>query len=135
MDIKKLNIILEQFLETFQINEMATINGQIRVNNEDTTNQYGKTQTKFAHFHWTYNDKIHFMFSEECPKNVSQLKQLIAFPEEKNILSSGEYKKLLKILQTKMNKPQFKGLTVYQSAMKVWRQLHNNRPIDFKVIN
>lgn len=124
MEIEQLNKILEQFLNVYQLNEMARIGKYIEINNEDVINQDGKISEKFPHFHWLYNRKIHFKFANRCPKNASELRKMIAFPADQKQITDQELTKLIKIL-----KSPYKDTDIYNESFKTWKAIHPTRDI------
>lgn len=125
MDIKQLNEELR-----YVLNEMAQISGKIEVNNEDIVNSKGIKQEKFPHFHWMYKRKIHFKFATRCPKNIKELRKLIAFNSEQKLITDGELSKLLKDLKSSASENVYKGLTVYDAGLKHWKFLHPDRHME-----
>ena len=113
--------------ESKYINEMAKLDGGIIVHNENDSST--KTdQLKFAHFHYK---NIHFKFSKNLPKNVSQLRKLIAFDKEQKLISDNELTQLAKILKSKPTRPKkTKAKTVYEAIIDIW-ELLNERDADF----
>lgn len=135
MKFELLNKLLENYLESFQINEMAKLNNVIEVNNEDITNEAGDTLEKFAHFHWVYNHDIHFKFSDRIPKNISELKLLIAFKDDLNQISNSELSQVLKEIQKPVMNGRYKNKIVFDAAKELWSTLHPNRDINKELIN
>ena len=78
MDVKQLNEELWIIQDEQNINEMAKIEKFIIVHDDREPGQ-DIDNLKFAHFH--YNN-IHFKFKQECPKNITELRQMIAFDFE-----------------------------------------------------
>ena len=95
MDFKQLNEELWIIQDEQNINEMAKIEKFIIVHNDREPEQ-DIDNLKFAHFH--YNN-IHFKFKQECPKNITELRQMIAFDSEQKKITDKELKDLLKLLQ------------------------------------
>lgn len=124
MNLHELNEKIEKLL-----NEEAARIGNIVINNEDRVNEYGVCTEKFAHFHWYYNHNVHFKFGNRCPRTKSELKKLIAFPEEMNILSSKDYKDILKDLNSTYNNKK-----IYDLIIDKWKDLHPNRNLNKELI-
>ena len=100
MDAKQLNEELWIIQDEQNINEMAKIEKFIIVHNDRESGQ-DIDNLKFAHFH--YNN-IHFKFKQECPKNITELRQMIAFDSEQQKITDKELKDLLKLLQKDLQK-------------------------------
>lgn len=120
--IQKLNEELQP------INEMAKLTGGIVVHNEND-NSENIDQLKFAHFHWK---GVRFKLSRHIPKNVSELRKMIAFPSKENFkLSDFELTELVNILKSKPVKPRKNSFrTVYQQIIEMWETL-NERDVDY----
>lgn len=130
MNIQEINEVLDEII--FQLNENSAKISQMEVHNDDAKNQYGVvTNKKFPHFHWLVNNKIHFKFGDRCPKTKAELKKLIAFPEEKNILKGKDYKDILADLRTVITY-EGKEDTVYEHLKAKWRILNKPRDIEEK---
>lgn len=126
-DIKQLNEKLAIIQDNQNINEMANIEKCIIVHNDKEPGQ-SLDNDKFAHFH--YND-IHFKFKQECPKNLTELKTMIAFDSEKSQISDRELSELLKILQRKPSgKKRGNYERVYDFVIDTWETL-NEREVDY----
>lgn len=119
---------IKQLLEALeQLNEMAIINGVIEVNNEDITNKDGSITTKYPHFHWVYDHKLHFRFANRIPNNKQELKQLMCVKFERDKISDKQLNKILKDLNSIVSKGVFKGRTTYDVAFNHWQTLHPYR--------
>lgn len=128
MDIKQINedLIYELHIK-MPINEMAKINGVIEVHNEDDSSPEAD-QLKFAHFHYK---GIHFKFSRNMPKNVQDVRKMIAFKREQNKIDDHELTELCKILKSRpIRKLAGKFDTVYECALATWEIL-NDRDVDY----
>ena len=126
-DIKQLNEKLAIIQDNQNMNEMANIEKYIIVHNDKEPGQ-SLDNDKFAYFH--YND-IHFKFKQECPKNLTELKTMIAFDSEKNQISDRELSELLKILQRKPSgKKRGNYERVYDFVIDTWETL-NEREVDY----
>lgn len=92
MTIEKLNEeIILQLHSLAVINEMAKINKQIELRNEDD----GDT-VKFAHFHFR---GVHFKFMRKCPETKEDIVRMVAFPnKELQKLSTKDYKRFISII-------------------------------------
>ena len=99
MDFKQLNEELWIIQDEQNINEMAKIEKFIIVHNDREPGQE-LDNLKFAHFH--YNN-VHFKFKQECPRNITELRQMIAFSSEQKKITDKELKDLLKLLQKRAN--------------------------------
>lgn len=109
------------------VNEIVRIEKYIIVHNDKETEQ-DTNNFKFAHFH--YNN-IHFKFMQECPQNITQLKQMIAFESEKCKISDNDLRQLLKLLQRRpSNTRRIKAINVYDYTIGMWETL-NERPADY----
>lgn len=127
-DIKQLNEdLLYELHVAMPINEMAKINGVIEIHNENDDSPEAD-QLKFAHFHYK---GIHFKFSRDIPKNVTQARKLIAFKREQTKITDKELTELCKILKSKpMRKLGNKFDNVYECAIFTWEIL-NDRDVDY----
>lgn len=106
------------------VNEIVRIERYIIVHNDKEPEQ-DTDNFKFAHFH--YNN-IHFKFMQECPQNITQLKQMIAFESEKSKISDNDLRQLLKLLQRRPTaKKRGSYNNVYDYIIDVWETL-NERP-------
>lgn len=130
MEIKELNKILESFM----LNEMAQINNTIEVNNEDVVDKNGDVQEKFAHFHWLYKKKIHFKFANRLPKNITELRKLVAEKDSTKKISDVELKKALKDLNANIDHTLFGKCSVWEAAIGTWKQLHPKRDLQKELI-
>lgn len=109
------------------VNEIVRIEKYIIVHNDKEPKQ-DTDNFKFAHFH--YNN-IHFKFMQECPQNITQLKQMIAFESEKSRISDNDLRQLLKLLQRRpSNTRRIKAINVYDYTIGMWETL-NERPADY----
>ena len=126
MNIKRLNEEMWKIQDNFAMNEMAKIEKVLIIHNDKEPGQE-IDNLKFAHFH--YND-IHFRFRQVCPKNITELKEMIAFESEKKKITSKELANLLKLLQRKPIRTRVKADTVYDLTLAVWEIL-NEREADF----
>lgn len=102
------------------INEMAKINKQIELRNEDDGDV-----VKFAHFHFK---GVHFKFLSYCPQNKEDIMKMVAFKKETQKLSSKDIKDLIKLLNSKWDKNS--SMNVYEASIAVWGTLHD-REIDY----
>lgn len=133
MDIQELNEQLAKI--AFVLEEEAAQISNMEVHNEDKINQYGVvTNKKFAHFHWVYNNAVHFKFSNRCPKTKAELKQMVAFPDEVKTLSSKDYKDILSDLRKKWKLKNGTQTTVYEALKSMWEDLHDYRDISTELI-
>ena len=106
---------------------MAKIEKLIIVHNDKEPGQ-DVDNLKFAHFH--YNN-IHFKFKQECPRNITELRQMIAFDSEQKKITDKELKDLLKLLQKRPTKTnRIKADTVYDLTIGTWEIL-NDRDSDY----
>ena len=121
-DIKQLNEKLAIIQDNQNMNEMANIEKYIIVHNDKEPGQ-SLDNDKFAYFH--YND-IHFKFKQECPKNLTELKTMIAFDSEKNQISDRELSELLKILQRKPSGKKLREKALEDEFMKVFDLINND---------
>ena len=128
IDIKQLNEEIAFVIQdTKAMNEMATIEKQIIVHNDKETGQIDDN-LKFAHFHYA---NIHFKFRKNCPKNISELKEMIAFSYELKRIKDIELSKLLKLLNSKPTRnSRIKADTVYDYVITIWEGL-NDREADY----
>ena len=127
MDVKQLNEQLWIIQDEQNINEMAKIEKLIIVHNDREPGQ-DVDNLKFAHFH--YNN-IHFKFKQECPRNITELRQMIAFDSEQKKITDKELKDLLKLLQKRPTKTnRIKADTVYDLTIGTWEIL-NDRDSDY----
>lgn len=125
MDVKQLNEELWIIQDEQNINEMAKIEKFIIVHNDKEPGQ-DVDNLKFAHFH--YNN-IHFKFKQECPKNITELRQMIAFDSEQKKITDKELKDLLKLLQKRPTKTnRIKADTVYDLTIGTWEILNDRDP-------
>ena len=125
MDVKQLNEELWIIQDEQNINEMAKIEKFIIVHNDREPGQ-DVDNLKFAHFH--YNN-IHFKFKQECPKNITELRQMIAFDSEQKKITDKELKDLLKLLQKRPTKTnRIKADTVYDLTIGTWEILNDRDP-------
>ena len=125
MDAKQLNEELWIIQDEQNINEMAKIEKFIIVHNDREPGQ-DVDNLKFAHFH--YNN-IHFKFKQECPKNITELRQMIAFDSEQKKITDKELKDLLKLLQKRPTKTnRIKADTVYDLTIGTWEILNDRDP-------
>lgn len=125
MDVKQLNEQLWIIQDEQNINEMAKIEKFIIVHNDREPGQ-DVDNLKFAHFH--YNN-IHFKFKQECPKNITELRQMIAFDSEQKKITDKELKDLLKLLQKRPTKTnRIKADTVYDLTIGTWEILNDRDP-------
>lgn len=125
MDAKQLNEQLWIIQDEQNINEMAKIEKFIIVHNDREPGQ-DVDNLKFAHFH--YNN-IHFKFKQECPKNITELRQMIAFDSEQKKITDKELKDLLKLLQKRPTKTnRIKADTVYDLTIGTWEILNDRDP-------
>lgn len=124
---KQLNEDLWIVQDNLSINEMARIEKVIIVHTDREPGQYGDN-LKFAHFH--YNN-IHFKFMQQCPKNITQLRQMIAFEKEQIKITDKELKNLLTILCRKPSKQnRIQTDSVYDYTIGAWEML-NERDVDY----
>ena len=125
MDVKQLNEQLWIIQDEQNINEMAKIEKFIIVHNDREPGQ-DVDNLKFAHFH--YNN-IHFKFKQECPKNITALRQMNAFDSEQKKITDKELKDLLKLLQKRPTKTnRIKADTVYDLTIGTWEILNDRDP-------
>lgn len=125
MDVKQFNEELWIIQDEQNINEMAKIEKLIIVHNDKEPGQ-DVDNLKFAHFH--YNN-IHFKFKQECPKNITELRQMIAFDSEQKKITDKELKDLLKLLQKRPTKTnRIKADTVYDLTIGTWEILNDRDP-------
>lgn len=125
MNIKQLNEELWIIQDEQNINEMAKIEKFIIVHNDREPGQ-DLDNLKFAHFH--YNN-IHFKFKQECPRNITELRQMIAFNSEQKKITDKELKDLLKLLQKRPTKTnRIKANTVYDLTIGTWEILNEREP-------
>lgn len=125
MDAKQLNEEFWIIQDEQNINEMAKIEKFIIVHNDREPGQ-DVDNLKFAHFH--YNN-IHFKFKQECPKNITELRQMIAFDSEQKKITDKELKDLLKLLQKRPTKTnRIKADTVYDLTIGTWEILNDRDP-------
>ena len=122
MSLENINEELVLQLHSFAtINEMAKINKQIELRNQDDGDV-----VKFAHFHFK---GVHFKFMRNCPQTKEDIVKMIAFPKkELQKLSSKDIKDLLKLLHSSWDKNS--SMTVYEACIAVWGTLHD-REIDY----
>lgn len=122
MTVEKLNEeIILQLHSLAVINEMAKINKQIELRNEDD----GDT-VKFAHFHFR---GVHFKFMRKCPETKEDIVRMVAFPnKELQKLSTKDIKDLLVLLHSNWDKNS--SMTVYEACIAVWGTLHD-REMDY----
>ena len=126
--LKQLNEELMIINDELNMNEMAHIEKFIIVHNDKEPGQELDNE-KFAHFH--YNN-VHFKFKQECPKNITELKSMIAFDSEKLKLNDKELNKLLKLLQRKPSRQgKVHHTTVYDKVIDAWLLLNEDRDIDY----
>lgn len=127
MNAKQLNEELWIIQDEQNINEMAKIEKFIIVHNDREAGQ-DVDNLKFAHFR--YNN-IHFKFKQECPRNLTELRQMIAFDSEQKKITDKELKDLLKLLQKRPTKTnRIKADTVYDLTIGTWEIL-NDRDADY----
>ena len=125
MDVKQSNEELWIIQDEQNINEMAKIEKFIIVHNDREPGQ-DIDNLKFAHFH--YNN-IHFKFKQECPKNITELRQMIVFDSEQKKITDKELKDLLKLLQKRPTKTnRIKADTVYDLTIGTWEILNDRDP-------
>lgn len=125
MEAKQLNEQLWIIQDEQNINEMAKIEKFIIVHNDREPGQ-DVDNLKFAHFH--YNN-IHFKFKQECPRNLTELRQMIAFDSEQKKITDKELKDLLKLLQKRPTKTnRIKADTVYDLTIGTWEILNDRDP-------
>lgn len=125
MDAKQLNEEFWIIQDEQNINEMAKIEKFIIVHNDREPGQ-DVDNLKFAHFH--YNN-IHFKFKQECSKNITELRQMIAFDSEQKKITDKELKDLLKLLQKRPTKTnRIKADTVYDLTIGTWEILNDRDP-------
>lgn len=125
MDFKQLNEELWIIQDEQNINEMAKIEKFIIVHNDREPGQ-DIDNLKFAHFH--YNN-IHFKFKQECPRNITELRQMIAFDSEQKKITDEELKNLLKLLQKKPSiKRRAPYNNVYDYVLDTWETLNEREP-------
>ena len=127
-EAQQLNEVLSFTLQdTTCMNEMATIEKVIIVHNDREVGQVADN-FKFAHFHFA---NLHFKFRRECPKNLLELKEMIAFPYELKRVKETELKKLLKLLNSKPTKKTRVVVdNIYDYTIFVWEAL-NDREVDY----
>ena len=126
-ELQKLNEEFWIFKDSQNMNEMARIEKVIIVHNDKEPGQ-DIDNLKFAHFH--YNN-IHFKFRQQCPKNILELRQMIAFSSEQKKITDKELKDLLKLLQKKPTKTnRISANNVYDLTIGTWEVL-NERDADF----
>lgn len=124
--MKQINEELAIIQDNINMYEMANIEKCILVHNDKEAGQ--EEDYKFAHFHYK---NIHFKFMQDCPKNITQLKQMIAFSVERNKLSDKDLSDLLKILKRKPSRnTRMKADTVYDFVVGTWETL-NERDADY----
>lgn len=125
MDFKQLNEELWIIQDEQNINEMAKIEKFIIVHNDREPGQ-DIDNLKFAHFH--YNN-IHFKFKQECPRNITELRQMIAFSSEQKKITDKELKDLLKLLQKRPTvKRRAPYNNVYDYVLDTWETLNEREP-------
>ena len=125
MDFKQLNEELWIIQDEQNINEMAKIEKFIIVHNDREPGQ-DIDNLKFAHFH--YNN-IHFKFKQECPRNITELRQMIAFDSEQKKITDKELKDLLKLLQKRPTvKRRAPYNNVYDYVLDTWETLNEREP-------
>ena len=125
MDFKQLNEELWIIQDEQNINEMAKIEKFIIVHNDREPGQ-DIDNLKFAHFH--YNN-IHFKFKQECPRNITELRQMIAFDSGQKKITDKELKDLLKLLQKKPSiKRRAPYNNVYDYVLDTWVTLNERDP-------
>ena len=120
-EVQRLNQEIAIVQDTLTINEMARIEKFILVHNDTEPND------KFAHFH--YKD-IHYRFASKCPKNITELKKLIAFKVEVSKVKESDLTELLSLLQkqpTGKNRGNYSN--VYDKVLDTWETL-NERDAD-----
>lgn len=128
MDFQQLNEdIIYQYHKMTPINELADVGFGVEVHNDDDKSKEAD-QLKFAHFHWK---GVHFKFKRTCPKNMTELRQMIAFKREQTKISNHELTRLCKLLKSKPPINDYLNAnTVYELAMGLWKIL-NKREIDY----
>ena len=125
MDVKQLNEELWIIQDEQNINEMAKIEKFIIVHNDREPGQ-DIDNLKFAHFH--YNN-VHFKFKQECPRNITELRQMIAFSSEQKKITDKELKDLLKLLQKRPTvKRRAPYNNVYDYVLDTWETLNEREP-------
>ena len=125
MDFKQLNEVLWIIQDEQNINEMAKIEKFIIVHNDREPGQE-LDNLKFAHFH--YNN-VHFKFKQECPRNITELRQMIAFSSEQKKITDKELKDLLKLLQKRPTvKRRAPYNNVYDYVLDTWETLNEREP-------
>lgn len=125
MDFKQLNEELWIIQDEQNINEMAKIEKFIIVHNDREPGQ-DIDNLKFAHFH--YNN-VHFKFKQECPRNITELRQMIAFSSEQKKITDKELKDLLKLLQKRPTvKRRAPYNNVYDYVLDTWETLNEREP-------
>ena len=125
MDFKQLNEELWIIQDEQNINEMAKIEKFIIVHNDREPGQE-LDNLKFAHFH--YNN-VHFKFKQECPRNITELRQMIAFSSEQKKITDKELKDLLKLLQKRPTvKRRAPYNNVYDYVLDTWETLNEREP-------
>lgn len=114
--------------DELNIDEMAKIEKFIIVHNDKEPGQ-DLDNEKFAHFHYA---NIHFKFRKECPKNITQLREMIAFNSEQTKITDKELSELLKLLKRKPSR-QGKAFhsNVYDKVVDAWSILNEDRDIDY----
>lgn len=114
--------VKEDFHETLlmDMSEMARLDGGIVVRNDND-------DKKFAHFHW---NNVHFAFKRNCPKNATEVKEMIAFPKEINRLSNHQFTELAKLLNSEPIKKRGTYPNVYSKVLDYWETL-NERDADY----
>lgn len=126
-ELQKLNEEFWIFKDSQNMNEMARIEKVIIVHNDREPGQ-DIDNLKFAHFH--YNN-IHFKFRQQCPKNITELKTMIAFNSEITKINNKALSTLLGILQRRPSGSlRGKYNNVYDYVLDVWETL-NERNADF----
>lgn len=125
MDFKQLNEELWIIQDEQNINEMAKIEKFIIVHNDREPGQE-LDNLKFAHFH--YNN-VHFKFKQKCPRNITELRQMIAFDSGQKKITDKELKDLLKLLQKKPSiKRRAPYNNVYDYVLDTWVTLNERDP-------
>lgn len=127
MDIEHINEELAIIQDNDNMYEMANIEKQIIVHNDRENGQAGDN-LKFAHFNYK---NVHFKFTQECPKNITQLKEMIAFNVEQKKLNDKDLTELLKLLKRKPSGKK-RGIynCVYDLVIDTWETL-NERDADY----
>ena len=77
-----------------------------------------------------YKRKIHFKFATRCPKNINELRRLIAFKNEQKLITDNELSKLLKDLKSTATEQVYKGMSVYNAGLEHWKFLHPERHME-----